>query len=226
MTRVAALDTSTWWGSVALLEGTADGPAPVAEGGLRVHDSHAARVLSLLEALLAQAGWTRSDVDVWVATRGPGSFTGIRVGLATVRGLSLGSARPCIGVGTLDALAEARGPAALDRVPLLDAGRQEVYGARFDASGHPPGERLAPWVGPPERALEGGDAIVFGPGAEIHRERLRRAGWSGEPSAVGSVAAAAARIALALGPGGAGPGDGMSPLYVRPPDAKLRRGRE
>ncbi len=225
MSRVVALDTSCWWGGVALLEGTPKEPCQlIAEAGLLVSDSHAAHVLALLEALLAEAGWARSDVDAYAATRGPGSFTGIRVGLGTIRGLGIAASRPCIGIGTLEALAEAFGPAAGERVPLVAAGRGEFYGARYDASSSPPAEIVGPWLGPPERALAegGGEPVVFGPGAEAAAPALRSRGWSGRTwRTPTSVAAGAGRLAILRLAGGARDGDGLSPLYLRPPDAEL-----
>ncbi len=219
MTRALALDTSTWWCGVALLETVAQGPTVVAALGVRVQDSHAARLLRLVDLLLGEVGWSRTELDLFVATRGPGSFTGVRIGLGTVRGLAVASGRPCVGVGTLEAMAEAFGPAEAERVPLLDAGRGEVYGARFDAAGSPPQALEPPWVGPPERALAGeGPRVLFGPAVAVHEARLRRAGWRGpRRHAPTCVAAGAGRLALALG---LAPGAGMEPLYVRPPDAE------
>lgn len=227
MMRVVALDTSTWWGGVALVEGEEGGSETAirAEAGLLVEDSHAAHVLRLLEVLLREAGWDRDSIDLYAATRGPGSFTGIRVGLGTVRGLALASRRPAIGIGTLQALAEAFGPATADRVPLLDAGRGEVYGARYDATSSPPAELVPPWVGPPERAVSGGGGspVVFGPGARAHRDSLARTGSAVPPRrGYGSVAAAAGRIAILRLRAGAVDGEGLSPLYVRPSDAQLK----
>jgi tRNA threonylcarbamoyladenosine biosynthesis protein TsaB len=223
VTRIVALDASTWWEGIALLEATsAGGPQLVAEAGLLVRDSHAVHALALLDALLAEAGWSRSTVDAYAATRGPGSFTGLRVGLGTVRGLGLASSRPCFGIGTLWAMADAFGPADAERVPLLPAGRGEVYGARFDAAASPPVEVAGPWLGRPERALEGGrgKAVVFGPG--ISPAELRAAGATEAPRhAPTSVAAAAGRLALLRLAAGAVDGEGLSPLYVRPPDAEL-----
>jgi tRNA threonylcarbamoyladenosine biosynthesis protein TsaB len=228
MTRLVALETSTWWGGVALLEASEDAPVVVAEAGVRAGSSHAFHLLALLGCLVNEAGWAKSSIDAYAATRGPGSFTGLRVGLGTVRGLALGAGRPCIGIGTLEAMAEALGPAEGDRVPLLDAGRGEVYGARFDPGGSPPVVRIEPWLGPPERALEGDGAgwVLFGPGAESHRDRLIAAGWRGVPRrSPTSVAAAAGRLALGQLATGAASGTGMSPVYLRPPDAELKRHR-
>ncbi len=226
MSRLVAVDTSCWWGGVALLEtGSAGACRVVAEAGLLVSDSHAAHALALLGALLAEAGWSRSDVDAYAATRGPGSFTGIRVGLGTIRGLGLAASRPCIGIGTLEAMAEAFGPAAGERVPLISAGRGEVYGARYDAASSPPVEIVPPWLGPPERALEagGGEAVLFGPGVEAAASAMRGKGWRGPAwRTPTSVAAAAGRLALIRIASGAADGEGLSPLYLRPPDAELK----
>ena len=227
MSRLLAIDTSTWWGGVALVESRAgESPRLAAEIGLYVEDSHAARLLPLIESVLALAGWSKTSLDVYVATRGPGSFTGIRVGLGVLRGLAIATGRPCIGVGTLEAMAEAYGPCPFDRVPLLDAGRGEVYGARYDASSSPPRELEPPWVGNPERALAGRErspAAVFGGGAVAHEARLRATGHRGPlaPTPT-SLAAAAARIASARPDEAADGARDVAPLYVRPADAELK----
>jgi tRNA threonylcarbamoyladenosine biosynthesis protein TsaB len=222
--RVLAIDTSTWWCGVALLDRHEGAPRLVAELGVRIGDSHAARALPIVESLLAVAAWPKSSLDAYVAVRGPGAFTGIRVALGLTRGLAIAAGRPCVGVGTLDAMAEASGPAANDRVPLLDAGRGEVYGARFDAATSPPRTIVPAWVGDPARALaEGVDVFAFGGGALVHERRLRDAGYLG---AIGSsptgLAAAAGRIGLARLAQGTDTELDFTPLYVRPSDAEVR----
>lgn len=222
--RLLAIDASTFWGGAALLEWEGGSSRLIAETGLYVESSHAAQLLPLVDGLLATAGWQKGSLDAYVAVRGPGSFTGIRVALGLISGLALASERPCVGVGTLDAMAEAHGPAIVDRVPLLDAGRGEVYGGRFDARATPPEVRTAAWVGDPALALVGdGGVVVFGTGASVHELRLREAGYRGPVGRVPtSVAAGAGRIALAqLAAGTTRPLD-MTPLYVRPSDAEVR----
>ncbi len=225
MIRAIAMDASTWWSGVALVEfGDGDTtPVVVAEIGLRVRDSHAVHLLALLERLLSEADWPRSAVDAYAATRGPGSFTGLRVGLGTVRGLALASSRPAVGVGTLDAMAEAFGPADRDRVPLLDAGRKQAYGARFDPAGSPPHEIAPAWMGACQLALPPGsrEPVLFGNGAIAYEPDLREAGYRGLVSpGSAAVAGGAARIAAWRVRQGARDGDGMSPLYIRPADAE------
>lgn len=222
--RLLAIDTSTWWGSAALLESEGGTTTTVAEIGTLVGDSHAARSLPAVEALLAVAGWSKTTLDAFAAVRGPGSFTGIRVGLGLARGLGLAAGRPCVGVTTLEAMAEAWGPADADRIPLIDAGRGETYGARYDPRESPPRQLVTPWVGDPARAVEGaGVVVVFGIGLDGHAARLREAGYSGAIGrAPGGIAAAAGRIAatrLVTAP----PGDlDFTPLYVRPSDAEIK----
>ncbi len=228
MKRFLALDTSTWWGGVALVERATSAAAPevVAELGLRVPRSHAPGLLQRVDRLLAEAGWSKKLLDGYVAVRGPGSFTGVRVALGVVQGLGLATGRPCYGVNGLEAIAEAHGPADRDRVPLIGAGRGEVYGARFDAASSPPRELVAPWLGPAEKVLgeaEGGAVVLCAPGSQepVAELDLDPARHRCAP-APRSVAAAAGRLAL-IGRGAeSDPARPLSPLYLRPPDAEIK----
>lgn len=216
MTRLLALDTSSPWGGVALVEGAGADSVVVAEAGFSARD-HGVRLMGWIDAVLRSAGVERDALDGFVATRGPGSFTGLRVGLGTIRGLAVATGRPCRGVGTLDALAEAFGPAEAARVPLLVAGRGEIFGARFDAGSSPPLPTAEPLVGPPGAvvaALGEGGGVAFGPGTTVAEVELAEAGLRlARPPR--SVAAAAGRLALLTQP----PPDSMTPIYLRPPDA-------
>jgi tRNA threonylcarbamoyladenosine biosynthesis protein TsaB len=219
--RVLAVDTSSWWGGAALVERDAAGTlATVAEIGVHVHHTHAVRLLGWADLLLAEAGWTRSDLDGYAASVGPGSFTGIRVGLGFLRGLAIATSRPCFGVTTLEAVAHAHGPAEADRVVVLDAGRGQIYVGRFDAAGDPPVERLEPRACPrdelPLDLVRGAAVVIPGPGTSLPDalpSGPRRA------SAPSSVAAAVGRLALARARAGA-PDTGLAPLYLRPPDVR------
>jgi tRNA threonylcarbamoyladenosine biosynthesis protein TsaB len=226
VTRLLAIDTSTWWGGAALVVADGEEIRVAAEVGLLVEDSHAARLLSLVTALLDLAACPKESIDAYAAVRGPGSFTGIRVGLGMLRGFAIATGKPCLGVGTLEAMAEAFGAAACDRVPLVDAGRGEVYGARYDPASSPPEERVAPWVGPVELALRGAApaaVTVFGGGAVHHRVRLEAAGVRIVAGRVpAAVAAGAGRIALRRLAAGTTKTD-AAPLYVRPSDAEVKK---
>jgi tRNA threonylcarbamoyladenosine biosynthesis protein TsaB len=128
--RIVGIESSSRRGSVALLEGE----RVVASVEHEQPNSHAERLLPLLEQLLAEAGWPKSSVDRLGVGVGPGSFTGLRAGIALAEGLSVGLDRPLWGVGSL--LAMARG--ALAEHPsgpccaLLDARRSELFLAVYD----------------------------------------------------------------------------------------------
>jgi tRNA threonylcarbamoyladenosine biosynthesis protein TsaB len=162
--HVLAVDTSTGRGSVAVVGD--DGL--LAEARVAAAQGHSGWLLPAAEALLRGLGLAASAVDAFAVTTGPGSFTGLRVGLSSVQGLGLASGRPCVGLSTLDVLAYAvgRGVAV---VALMDAYRGEVYSAVYDGSGSPlRGARLsglaAALEGVPVGARFVGDAV--GPARE------------------------------------------------------------
>jgi tRNA threonylcarbamoyladenosine biosynthesis protein TsaB len=209
---------------VALVEQDAEGRTPrvVAELGRCVENSHAEHVLNWIEQCLAQAAWPKNSIDLYAATRGPGSFTGIRVALGTVRGLGLAAGRPCIGVTTLEAIAEQRGPADAERMPVMDAGRGELYAARYEAHGSPPREIAAPWVAAAADvlAVAVGAEILSGPGTEV--ETARDGSETPVVASTGRLAGAAGRLALFRAEGSE-MREPLAPLYVRAPDAILKR---
>jgi tRNA threonylcarbamoyladenosine biosynthesis protein TsaB len=127
--RILGIESSSRRGSVALLEGE----RLIASVEHEEPNSHAERLLPLLEQLLADAGWPKSSLDRLAVGVGPGSFTGLRAGIALAEGLSVGLDRPLWGVGSL--LAMARGALAEHSGPccaLLDARRSELFAAVYD----------------------------------------------------------------------------------------------
>lgn len=228
--RVLALDSSTWWASLALVE--RDGASPprvVGELGLEVRGSHAALLPRAIDDLLALAGWDRADPDGYVVTRGPGSFTGIRVGLGTIRGLGIASDRPCAAVTTLDALARAHGPAPGPRIAAISAGRGEFYAALYDGNRGSSEPVEGPWLDGPERLAEvarvAGAIVIPAHGTATQLVALHPAKMALAP-VPRSIAAAAGHLAL-LRDALAGPSEAtLAPMYLRPPDAELdARGR-
>ncbi|MFZ5894069.1 MAG: tRNA (adenosine(37)-N6)-threonylcarbamoyltransferase complex dimerization subunit type 1 TsaB [Myxococcota bacterium] len=130
--RILAIETSSPRGSVALT----DGVTLVATEEHREPSAHAELMLPLVGRALTNAGWSKGSIDRIAVGTGPGSFVGLRVGIALAEGLSLGLGRPVVGVGSLSAMlwALARQHAG-PRAALLDARRAEIFCAAEDASG-------------------------------------------------------------------------------------------
>lgn len=105
--------------------------------------THSRTLLPMIESLLANCGIALSAVDVFAVAQGPGSFTGIRIGIATAKGLALGTDRPCVGVSTLYAMAAGAQALGGRLCCVMDARAGQVYNALFDCTGETP-ERLCP----------------------------------------------------------------------------------
>lgn len=190
---------------------------------------HATRLLEEVErAAAAAGGW--GEVDLLAVGLGPGTFTGLRVGISTARGLALSLGLPTRGVCTLDALAAGIGEAgaAGDRLAVLDGWRGEVFAALYDAGG---ARIWEPAVYRPEDLAErvaalGQPPAVAGSGAVRFRQELARDGVriADDSDPVHRVAGRHV-CALAAESTGEDP-DGLAPIYLRPPDAERWRERD
>lgn len=129
--RILAIDTSTMFGSVALCE---DGRL-IAEEQLGVDVTHSERLTATIEHLFAVSGWPKDSIDGIAVAIGPGSFTGLRIGLATAKGLALGLKKPIAGVSSLRVLAHKGFLFPETVVPVIDAKRGEVYCSAYRFNG-------------------------------------------------------------------------------------------
>src|SRR5690242_19383342 len=129
--RVLALETSTLAGGVALM----DGERLVAEYVLDVGVTHSERLLAVIDRVLADARWAPRDLEGLAVSIGPGSFTGLRVGVSTVKGLAWALGLPIAAVPTLDAMAAAVPSSAWPVCPILTARRGEVYASLYRHDG-------------------------------------------------------------------------------------------
>lgn len=175
--RILSIDTSTSLASVAL----AADDRIMAESLFTCDRTLSSRLVPEIERLLALAGLGIDDLDLFAAATGPGSFTGVRCGVATIQGLSLATAKPCAGFSTLAMLAMNFPLASLPVCALLDARKNEVYAALYDCSGPLPSPLVTDCVLAPERLLglvrEATDkpVIFAGEGALRYREVITTA---------------------------------------------------
>jgi len=187
---------------------------------------HASALLAEVELVVERAGgWGR--VDTIATGIGPGSFTGVRVGLATARALAQALAKPITPVGTLDALARGirEAPESRDREALavLDARRGQAFAALYGPDGE---EHWAPLVAAPEELAErvgelARSPVAAGSGALRFRSELEAAGAE-VPGGSDSAHRVWARHLCLLAEGDApSPADSIRPIYLRPPDAEL-----
>lgn len=126
--KILSLETSTMLGGVAIVDGQS---GLIAETRLNVKTTHSERLMTAVHNTLYQSELELKDIDVFAVAIGPGSFTGLRIGLSTVKGLSFATGKPIVTVPTLDAFAWnfpfSRFPVCL----MLDARKKEVYAAVF-----------------------------------------------------------------------------------------------
>lgn len=228
---VLALDTTTSSGSCALAR---DGVV-VSEQVNDAPNAHAEHLPGDLMSLLDRAQIALSDVDAFAVATGPGSFTGLRIGIATMQGLAFAEGKPLIGISGFDALARIaehegvprRSPqATAGRVATwVDAWRGEVFAALYEDGR----EIEAPVVSRPEvllEALRGRPTLFLGDGARAHADLIQRVLGSdcrlGDPVAP-PLAGTIAILASAVPPGDDHSPHAIRPLYVRRTDAELTR---
>ena len=127
--KILALDSTAVAATVALCEDE----QLLGEYTIRNGNTHSETLLPMVESLLGFFDLSADDIDLFAVSAGPGSFTGVRIGAATVKGLAFDTGKPCIGVPTLEALAYNLNLADGLICPVMNARRKQVYTALFDA---------------------------------------------------------------------------------------------
>lgn len=222
---VLAIDASADLVSVAV---TRD-QTPLAERSWRTARPRSEDVPMAVETVLADAGLTLAALDLIAVATGPGSFNGIRGGIATAQGLALALDRPAVGVPTLDAIAYAHIGRASTLVALLPAGRGDYYGAVYAADSATLDRRGAYTVAAPRDILTGvaSDALVCGTIRDdamsvLEHDGLARAPLMAElPRALAVAALAVQRVHE----DGFDREASLQPLYLRRPGITRPSGR-
>jgi tRNA threonylcarbamoyladenosine biosynthesis protein TsaB len=218
--RLAAVDTSTPLGTVALFED--DRLVLAAER--RVSNAHGESLLPMIDETFARAGWRPGDVARWGVGVGPGSFTGVRIAVATVKGIALATGAEVVAVTSLDAVAVGLTGQV---VSVLDAMKGEVF-LQVRADGEHGELRLAPCHVRAELAAAAvanvvqGHVLLAGEAARtVEWGALDREVRAGSPHDL-PRAESVARLARAGRPV---PVDALEPFYVRAPDVTVPRTR-
>ncbi len=221
---ILGIETSTTTGSVAVVSES----GVIAQYSLNIEVTHSERLMSTVDRVLKDTGFTMADMDGYAVAIGPGSFTGLRIGLAAVKGLALVTGKPVAAVPTLKALAWNLPYSAYPVCPMLDARKNEVYAATYRFEGtalvHVMAEAVISLSRLSERITE--KTLFTGEGSHLFREDIRKLfgdrALFAPISAILPSAAAVAEIGLDMIKSGKQTDpDSLTPMYIRRPEAEV-----
>ena len=223
--KILALDSTATAASVALCENE----TLLAEYTIDNGNTHSQTLLPMVESVLKMFDMTPGDVDLFAASAGPGSFTGVRIGAATVKGLAFDTKKPCIGVSTLEALAENLSMVNGLVCPVMNARRKQVYTALFRFENGVktrlmPDDAIA--IAELDQILSAYQEPVYlvGDGYDITRELLTHACHDTHERLVRQSAYSVAQVAYQSYLQGTATTDlEMVPTYLRPSQAERER---
>jgi len=168
--RILAVDTATTSCSVAIVDET----SLLSEFTIDREETHSRHLMDMIKAVMTMAGLNFSDLDGFAVTRGPGSFTGLRIGISTIKGLVVASKKPVVGISSLKTLAFQVSSSRDLICPILDARKGEVYFVRYRyINGHlikQTKERVAT----PDKAVDDlkESCLFVGNGALLYKEMI------------------------------------------------------
>jgi tRNA threonylcarbamoyladenosine biosynthesis protein TsaB len=221
---ILGIETSTKTGSVAVVSED----CVIGQYSLNIEITHSERLMSTVDRVLKDTGLAISDMDGYAVAMGPGSFTGLRIGLAAIKGLALVTGKPVAAVPTLMALAWNLPYAGYPVCPMLDARKNEIYAALYSFEGEVPATIMA------EAALSlqmlseriSGKTIFTGEASRFFRADIEKKfgdlALFAPCSAVLPSAAAVAELGLDIIRNGKQTDpDSLTPMYIRRPEAEV-----
>lgn len=226
--KILAVDTSSQVCGVALCEDE----TLVAQSSLNIRSTHSQTLLEQIDMLLSRAGWLPVDLNLLAVVTGPGAFTGLRIGLGTIKGLAQVLDLPVVAISSLQAVAMNLSLTAEPVCVLLDARKREVYSQTFDCRDPIPVALDDACVLPPAKLLPviDGAVVMVGDGVPAYGKLIRQALGSRvhlAPACVHPVHPV--RVAwLALHQyrqGCALTAENILPFYIRPADAELPKAK-
>jgi len=166
--KILGIDTSTMMGAVGIV----DDDSLIAELRTNIELTHSERLMMHIDSLLKSAHLTLADIDGFSVTLGPGSFTGLRIGITAVKAMAYATGKPIAGVQTLDVLADNLPYAKYQVCPILDARKKQVYAAIYKSTDTKRLTLMPGSVMTPEELAEKIEepTIFLGEGAYVYRE--------------------------------------------------------
>lgn len=168
--HILAVDTATKSCSVAIV----DKELLLAEVTMVSGQTHSKHLMGMINTVIGLSGLTVSGLDGFAVTQGPGSFTGLRIGISSIKGLALASGKPIVGVSSLDALAMQSAPSSNLICPLIDARKGEVYYSRYRFKDGNLKKETIEQVSSPEKAVFdiNEPCIFLGSGALLYQQTI------------------------------------------------------
>jgi len=221
---VLGIETATKTGGVAIVSEQ----GVVAEYTLSIEVTHSERLMSTVDRVLKDTGFTLANIDGFGVSIGPGSFTGLRIGLATIKGLAFATGKAVAAVPTLKALAWNIPFSRYPVCPLLDARKKEVYAALYRHDGRTYVQEMPDMVMSLE-SMAGtmtGDVLFTGEGARLFAGDITktfgdRAHFAPLSSSVPSAASVAEIALMMLKAGQQTVPEALVPMYIRRPEAEV-----
>ena len=193
-------------------------------------ETHSRFLLEAVDSILKLNRMAVSDIDAYAVTRGPGSFTGLRIGISTVKGLAFAAGKPIVGISSLEALAHQAGGDAPLVCPMMDARRNEVYWRIYHRQDGLLITHMEEQVGPVEHMADRIDrpCVVIGNAATLYAEKLlqrTRQAIQWTPAIYNDIhPAMVAELAWRRWPWGQQDDEEtLIPVYLRKSDAELNR---
>ena len=224
--RILAIDTSGPVASCAVMDGEKIVHSVFMNHGL----THSETIMPAVDAAMEASGFGCGDIDVFAAVAGPGSYTGVRIGVCAAKGFAHAAGKKCVPIHALEALAMNFPFFDGTVCPILDARRGQVYCAAFDMSRGMPQRALEDAAQPLQEylaRLPGDRRLVFvGDGVPVHAEAVKQA--LGEraliaPENLRDLRADAACLLAAARPDTWAPAAQLRPIYLRAPQAERER---
>jgi tRNA threonylcarbamoyladenosine biosynthesis protein TsaB len=168
--KILGVDTSTISCSVAIVDET----SLLSEFTIYREETHSKHLMDMIKAVMRMASLNFSDLDGFAVTRGPGSFTGLRIGISTIKGLAVASEKPVVGISSLETLAFQVSYSSNLICPILDARKGEVYFSRYRfLNGHLQ-KQTKERVATPDKAVDdlNESCLFLGNGAVLYKEMI------------------------------------------------------